>query len=262
MKLNNGSPAKLSGMTACRKLFFLIGLLSVFSQAAPDPSFWTPLTWTTEDKVRLVGLYHSASNPNQLTWVLQHGLGSTKEEWDGFGRQLAATGQGVLIFDARGHGASHETTGGQPIKYEMFVRGDWQAMPQDIGDTVRFLMKTYGLKDNKIAIGGASLGANVALMYASHHREVPAVLLLSPGIEYAGINIDDAFNRYDKRPLLMAASPADRYAFQSVQALALRRRDADLHLIEGPDGQHGVNMLNSYVTGRILEWTKGIKDSK
>jgi pimeloyl-ACP methyl ester carboxylesterase len=243
-------------LTIHRKLFFLLGFLA--STAFAADSFWTPLTWPTEDAVQLVGLYHPAVDATHLTWVLQHGLGSSKEEWDLFARQLAATGQGVLIFDARGHGASQKTTGGQAVSYPQFARDDWDHMPDDIGTTIRFLTKKYNLHSEKIAVGGASLGANVVLVYAAHASEVPAVLLLSPGIEYAGINIDRAYTRYGKRPLLMAASPEDRYAFQSVQALALRRTDASLRLIEGPDHQHGVNMLNPSVTARILDWMKGL----
>ena len=237
-------------------LLFLLALVSTAS--ATTDSFWTPLFWPTEDAVRLVGLYHPAIDATHLTWILQHGLGSTKEEWDSFAKQVAKTGQGVLIFDARGHGASQKTTGGQPVNYQQFVREDWQKMPDDMRTTVDFLVKKYGLKRERIAIGGASLGANAALVYAAQKSEVPAVLLLSPGVEYAGINIDKAYDRYGKRPLLLAASPEDRYAFQTIQALAMRRTDANLRLIEGPGHEHGVNMLDASTTARILDWLKGL----
>lgn len=236
----------------------VLALLVAQVAGAATDSFWTPVRWATHDQIRLVGLYHPASDPaKKLTWVLQHGLGSNKEEWDKFARQLATTtGQGVLIFDARGHGESQQTTGGEPVHYTAFARGDWQQMPGDMESAVDFLKKTYSLKADRIAVGGASLGANIAILYAAHAGDVPAVMLFSPGIEYAGMNIDNAFNRYGAKPLLLAASPGDRYAFESVQVLARRRGDAQLRVIEGPDSKHGVNMFDAPTTARILDWTQ------
>jgi alpha-beta hydrolase superfamily lysophospholipase len=202
------------------------------------------VAWVTTDQVRMGGFYHAGS-PGRITW-------------DGFARSLVRSGQGVLVFAARGHGESRKLTGGQSVTYESFVREDWKRMPDDLGGAIQFLIKTYGLKSERIAVGGASLGANVALLYAAHSESVPAVMLLSSGIEYAGLNIDRPFTLYGKRPLLLAASPGDRYAFESMQSLAVRRNDALLKLIEGPGSQHGVNMLNPETTARILEWTKGI----
>src|SRR5688572_27306631 len=84
-------------------------------------SFWKNQMWTTPDGIKLVGLYHAAEKPSGLTWVLLHGLGSTKEEWDGFARKVAAQGAGVFIYDARGHGQSNQTMQGESLDYQKWL---------------------------------------------------------------------------------------------------------------------------------------------
>ena len=82
-------------------------------------SHGTPVTWTTSDGVRLVGLYQPAS-AHRLVWVLLHGLGSNKQEWVTLVQQLVRQGDGFLIYDARGHGDSIHLTNGGSLSYTDF----------------------------------------------------------------------------------------------------------------------------------------------
>lgn len=221
-------------------------------------SFWQPVGWDTPDGIRLVGRYHPASDTSKLTWVLQHGLGSTKEEWDGLGRAAGAAGMGVLIFDARGHGQSTKTSGGDPLNYRDFSLADWRALPGDMTSAVDFLEKRFHRPSGSIAVGGASLGANTAVLCAAYQKDIPAILLLSPGMEYAGLSIENAASRLAPRPTLLAASPGDGYAFHTVQTLARRLPAASVRLVPGEGSTHGVQMLNPETTGKVVDWMKGI----
>src|SRR5438876_10519234 len=89
---------------------------------ASADTFWQKLAWTTPDGITLVGLYHPAARRRAYTWVLLHGLGSNKEEWDPFSHQLAQQGTGVFIYDARGHNESNHLATGQTIRYQDWLR--------------------------------------------------------------------------------------------------------------------------------------------
>src|SRR6476659_9477761 len=137
----------------------LVRLLAAFFIACAPLSaaeeFWQKVTWTTPDGVVLVGLYHPAQRPGAYTWVLLHGLGSTKEEWDGFSKKLAAQGNGTLLYDMRGHGASIHTTNGQTLSYKNWNSAGpgtpWDMMSRDVATAIPMLQKQYHLPENQIA---------------------------------------------------------------------------------------------------------------
>jgi pimeloyl-ACP methyl ester carboxylesterase len=135
-------------------------------------------------------------------------------------------------------------------------------MPSDLASAVRLLQNKFGLSDQQIAVGGASVGANVALVYASAHPSVPALILLSPGIEYAGIQTPAAFYAYRGRPVFIAASPHDAYAYSSAHRLADLTPGPACRLAEGKDG-HGVNMFKDPgFTKELLDWMKGLDGNR
>ena len=208
----------------------------------------------------MVGKFHAAK-PGRWTWVLLHGLGSSKGEWDGFAERLAAIGDGAMVYDARGHGDSIRTLTGEKLDYQEWQSPEpWGKMPQDLDSAVEALHEKKNIALKSIAVGGASLGANVAMIYASRHNEVPAVVLLSPGLQYAGVSCEEAFKRYGKRRLFIGVSPGDAYAFSSVQYLASLRGDAALRLVQGPGAAHGVHMFeDSGFTQRLLDWIKTVE---
>ena len=115
------------------------------------------------------------------------------------------------------------------------------------GDILRAAVKALGQKykiaPGKIAVGGASVGANAAFRYAANHKEVPFAVLLSPGLEYAGISTEDAVARYGSRAVAMAAAESDGYAFSSVKRLKQLSLPAGrVTVFEEPSG-HGVQMF-------------------
>ncbi len=237
------------------------GMTILCTSIAFAESFWQPVSWTNADGIVMQGVYHGPAQKGRLTWVLLHGLGSTKGEWEPFAREFAKTGQGIFVYDARGHGESCKTVNGQNVSYQAFHRQDWGKMPEDFSGAIAMLEKRFGPSINGYGVGGASLGANVALVYAAStsEKKVRGVLLLSPGVEYAGLNIDKAYNLYNTRPLCMVASPGDDYAYQSVRFLASRRGDTWLRAMEGPGALHGVKMLDSATTSKIIDWMKKVE---
>lgn len=210
----------------------------------------------------MIGEFHPASKPKAYTWVLLHGLGSNRAEWVALSKAMAKEGQGILIYDARGHGDSVRTSRGETLDYKTWRTAGpgspWNSMISDLEETVTMLEKTQKLLPKRIAVGGASLGANVALVYASRHPDVPALLLLSPGIEYAGINTSQAWTTYVPRKVLLAASPEDAYAYQTVQQYCAHSTYSVCPKVDGKGAAHGVNMLDANMTQQVLNWMKGL----
>ena len=245
--------------------FFVFCFFVPFAQVfgAEEPRVGKSVTWTTDDGVQMAGLYKLPTGPGRPIWILLHGLGSSKQEWLGFVRLLTLRGDGFLIYDARGHGESVHQSDDTRLDYREF-RADgpgssWDRMAGDLDSAVRLLKSRFSTPPRRIAVGGASLGANVALTYASRHREVPAAVLLSPGLEYAGVQTEGPFRQYGDRPIFFAASPGDAYAHASMRKLALQCPASRCTLLQGEGAAHGVAMFNEAFTRTLLDWMSQIK---
>ncbi|MFA5976181.1 MAG: alpha/beta fold hydrolase [Elusimicrobiota bacterium] len=251
----------------------LVSLVSPLLPAATPESknpnrFWQHVSWKTPEGVSLVGFYHPAGGAGRLTWVLLHGLGSVKEEWSDFAQQAARTlDDGFLIYDLRGHGASTQGKPGEKLDYREWRQAGpgspWSLMGDDLKSAVAMLMDRYHLTENRIALGGASLGANVSLVYAGRHQAVPAVILLSPGLAYAGVVTPGAYRGYGQRPLFLAASPEDADAFDTVRQFVAQRGDSNLRVASGDGAAHGVAMAkNPVFTKKLIDWMKEMDERR
>ncbi|MFH1367842.1 MAG: alpha/beta fold hydrolase [Elusimicrobiota bacterium] len=214
----------------------------------------SPVSFQTPDGVIITGTYHAPAGPRMKTFILLHGLGSTNEEWQSFAVHLVRAGYGFLAYDARGHGKSVFTRDGKQLSYENFVPSQWNLMIQDVGSAVSFLMNEKKIQEKRIGLIGASMGANVSMLYAASNEAVPMVVLLSPGVNYVLFNISNAVSSFQKRPVAIAVSPNDTYAYQSSQLLfrkiEMNKRAVLLTAAKG----HGVEMFDGRFERRLLQW--------
>ncbi|MFA5140624.1 MAG: alpha/beta fold hydrolase [Elusimicrobiota bacterium] len=168
-------------------------------------------------------------------FLLLHGLGAGRGEWTDFEKLLTRRGYGFLALDARGHGGS----GGD--RYETFQRPeDWLALEKDLEAGLAFLKKR-GFPAGRVVLGGASIGANLALRVTARVPEVPFAVLFSLGYEYRGVRCEEALAGIS-RPLFFAAAPDDPYAWRTAQWAAARLKDPRGAALRAASG-HGVRML-------------------
>ncbi|MDD5688125.1 MAG: alpha/beta fold hydrolase [Elusimicrobia bacterium] len=214
----------------------------------------------TKDGVVLVGKFVSPGDRNKLTFILLHGLGSGKSEWFGFADKLSKRGYGYLAVDIRGHGESTKTESGGEISYQNFGMpgpdSQWSKIIGDVDVAVNYLTKKRNIKKDSIALIGASLGANAALIYSANHKFIPFVVLLSPGLNYAELLTALAMKEYGKRPILFAASPLDKYAYESSGRLVeiANGNNIKYAFLEGKNSQHGVQMFDGKFENKLLDW--------
>lgn len=209
----------------------------------PVPSAPTGVaSFRTADGVDLKASWTPSDGP---VFVVMHGLGAGRGEWDAFTRAAAKRGWGVFAFDARGHGES-----GGP-SYETFRTAEaWAAILGDFDAALAWL-KERGVPEGRVVLGGASVGSNLALHAALRHPGVGRVLLLSPGWVYAGIPLYPAIAEL-KRPVVIAAAPPDAYAYQSAGRAIVLLPEPKPVFLEGKEG-HGVGMFNGAGGPEFLE---------
>lgn len=165
---------------------------------------------TTSDVIKIAARYFPVDPhkyPNPRGWVVfLHMMPATKESWNVLAEQLQREGYAGLAIDLRGHGTSE----GGPHGFMGFSDAEHQKSSRDIDAAIDFV-KGVGARDERIILIGASIGANLALQYICHHRAVRKGVLLSPGLNYHGI---------ETKPLVEAL-PED------AQLLVIGARDDD-----------------------------------
>lgn len=177
-----------------------------------------------------------APRRGQPVFVLLHGLGAGRGEWKAFAARAAALGWGTLAVDMRGHGDS----GGPP--YTSFQGPkDWTAVESDVQAAVEWLASVRHVARERVVLGGASIGANLALRAAGDRARIRFVMLLSPGWNYQGVTLPDAVASYPK-PIVFAAAADDLYAFKSSQEAMRIAKSPGTVFLRAAKG-HGVRML-------------------
>ena len=243
---------------------YSVGALLFFA-FVPDPAGAAETVhFDTADGCRLEAFYQAPST-GAYVFVNSHGLGSNKNEWRVLEAELVKKGYGYLSLDFRGHGGSLEC-GGVPVDYRLFDPVQWGALSGDIKASARFL-KTKGITAGRLILCGASIGANLSLKAVMEGVRPAGVILLSPGLVYAGVKADDFFKADLGIPVFIAASENDDYAWRSYNYFAERAAVSRIKAVFRPGaGGHGVNMLTAEdppgMVGALMSWTGRLKRAK
>jgi pimeloyl-ACP methyl ester carboxylesterase len=194
--------------------------------------------------------------------ICVHGLGSTRGEWAPLAAAAHTKGWGSYLVDLPGHGRSRTTLSGKTINHEdRNVGGNpafWQDMPAQLGRITEVLESQKNVTAAQRVLVGASLGANICLLSTVESTApVAGLVLLSPGLEYAGLRAGEAMGRLT-RPVLLVSAATDLYAHASAEHLlslappGLARWTA---LPKGsPRGDHGAQLFDGALEKKILEW--------
>ena len=114
----------------------------------------------------------TSGTPDQVPFLLVHGLASNARLWDGVARHLAQHGHRVVAVDQRGHGRSSKPDDG----YDMTT----------VADDLRLLIDELGWE--RPAVAGQSWGGNVVLELAWSHPDAVSMIACVDGgfIDLAG----------------------------------------------------------------------------
>ncbi|MFB3853207.1 MAG: alpha/beta hydrolase [Vicinamibacterales bacterium] len=190
-------------------------MLSVLAavRAPAQPSFTATLQ--TSDGVRLAATVYPPARRPAPAVILVHMLTRNRGDWQVLASRLSAAGIGAIAIDLRGHGGSGSTPDGSAKTSE-----DLSRSVRDVTAAREFLRSRPDLFTDRIGIAGASVGANLAVLAAQNDESVRSLVLLSPGLDYRGLRIEQALVKYGPRPALIVVSQEDPYSFRSARRLA------------------------------------------
>lgn len=212
------------------------------------------ITFKTEDGVKIAGNYFRANYAQSPVFLLLHMMPSTKESWNSFASLLNKNGFAVLAIDLRGHGKSTDMNG-LILDYKEFKDPDHRGSMKDIAAAKKFLAGDNNVDITRMAIAGASIGANLGLWQASIDKDVRLLILLSAGLNYRGIMAQDLAPAYYGTVYLLA-SEGDTNAAQSSRKL-VNAFPGDKELEISAGNSHGTDMFQSepYLMEKLLAWS-------
>jgi dienelactone hydrolase len=209
------------------------------------------ITFKTKDGVTITGNYFKPLKKQAPVFLLLHMMPATKESWNEFAAIIQKNGYAALAIDLRGHGESIDQNGIR-LDYKEFKDGEHRISMNDIASAKEFLARQSDVDMSRIAIAGASIGANLALWQASIDDDVRLIMLLSPGLNYRGILADELAPKF-KWPVYILASEGDTKSVDSSRKLAtIFTGETKMEILKGD--QHGTNMFTPEIMNDILKW--------
>lgn len=166
------------------------------------------ITFKTADNVEIVGDWVTSPTTSGAV-VLLHMFPSARHSWAAVQAALARRGLASLAIDLRGHGESTRGPGGAQLDFQKFKEDEHASSIEDVRAAVEWI-RGRGIERTRIAIAGASIGANLALEFLASDPQTPAAVLLSPGENYHGVTtLDVAEDVLPHQAVWMAASAGD-----------------------------------------------------
>jgi hypothetical protein len=118
----------------------------------------------------------------------------------------------ILAIDPRGHGESTNLGAWNDFQLE-----EWLGMAVDIKQAKKYFKENYPTADEYYVVG-AGIGSTAAILAAEQENDITKVAMLSPGIEYQGVNIEDEVDDY-VHMLFVAYATEDGYSASSASQI-------------------------------------------
>ena len=204
----------------------------------------------TSDNVKIIANYWPSKSERAI--LLVHMMPATKESWNPFADLLNKNNFAVLAIDLRGHGES-VIQGDKKLDFRLFMDDDHKKSLLDIDAAINFLDK------KEIFIIGASIGANLALWYQSLHPKIKKTVLLSPGINYRGIDsLKIAKKISENQQVFMVSGDSDGQSpfTNTMMSQSIASLLPHVYHKKLASSAHGSNLLieNMQLMQEIIDW--------
>ena len=211
----------------------------------------------TSDNKKITGNFFKSEKSDAPAVILLHMLPAAKESWNDFAEKLNNAGFQCLAIDLRGHGESE----GGPIGFYDFSDEEHQKSFYDVEVAVNFFTeRRVPLK--KISFAGASIGANLSLRFQSENPEIKASILLSLGLNYRGIEIEQAVKKLeeDQAIFISAGGDNDEYSTETVQKIFQLAASKNKEIKVFKNAGHGTAIFKEEpaLMDDIVGWLKNI----
>ncbi len=210
------------------------------------------LELTASDGMKLSGFFVKGGGEKGPAVVLLHMLGGDKENWEEILEQylLPQTSFSYLAIDLRGHGGS-AVKGERRLSPASLSESDFRDMLKDVEAAVKYLRGRDDVDGDRIAVVGASIGANLAVNYAARDTGIKGAALLSGALDYRGVTTAGAIADCGARPLFFAACREDAQAGADLDRMVnLAKGKKTVRVFAG--NLHGTRMFGNVPVDRPL----------
>ena len=247
---------KMRGSRSCRKAALVIVLVviavgNVHSQIGMLAN--GPRTAVLNDSLKMHLEIDQSKSAHQPTLICLPMMGNSTTSYEPLLHKLVAVVAAdtthmfqrprLIRFDLRGHGQSN-VLGSDTVNFRTLKESDFAKYPHDVKHTLDQLYRDFPgqLDTSDLTVIGASIGANTAAMLTQSMPNIKRIVLLSPGINYGGLQPAEAITSFQGE-ILMVAAQADEYSYNSVREMARLNSDhVTLMIFEGD--AHGTDMIN------------------
>lgn len=190
------------------------------------------------------------------TVLLLHSLGYSSEDWGNLITDLNNAGYAVVAMDLRGHGKSMYNIKFQKKSWIYYTNPMYEKIPNDILAILKQTQQQIKLLDmNNMAIVGADIGANAAVLASKDLKKKPKTLvLICPTASFKGLYIPIAMTDLEM-PILTMVSNKDRYCLEEQRNLA-KFSQGGFYAKNYPNGGMGMLMIkqNPSMSQDITKW--------
>ena len=221
------------------------------------------ISYVTTDDVTIVGDWSPAATMVGVV-ILVHMMPMARASWALFLRSLNKRGLAGLAIDLRGHGESVIGPNGRTLDYREFTDEEHQSSIWDIYGAVDWVRKR-DVELSRIALCGASFGANLCLRELAEEPTIPGAALLSPGENYRGVMLlEDAQKLGSDQALFITASEEDTEAFASSRKLFDEAPVHNKTFLPYKGAGHGTTMFTSdaKLMEKTADWLRGVISGK
>ena len=184
--------------------------------------------------------------------ILLHMYRSDRSAWKPLIEPLHEAGFAILAVDLRGHGESATDETARLV--EQRDSQVFRDMYNDLRAAYDFMAARDEVDRSRVALVGASVGCSVALQYAVQDRSVDAIVCLSPGANYLGLDSRADIAKISGRKIWLVAGddPKERSGVEALSPLA----DVETQLF--PGSEHGTRMFGKVpgIEKKIADYLK------
>ncbi|MHC4407951.1 MAG: alpha/beta hydrolase [Planctomycetota bacterium] len=202
-------------------------------------AFAEKVSFKTEDGVAIVGTFTPGAK-NAPTVVCLPMYRSKKESYKSLLAPLVLKGINVLAIDLRGHGESAPELAARVKARDPKL---FNEMHLDVKAAIDFLVASKQCDRTRVGLVGASVGCSVAIDYTRRHPgDVRAVVLLTPGSNYLGVNSLEHLKSWPGTSIFTFTSSEEKATSKGVMD-ALDRFQGSSRMVVPGRSIHGTRMF-------------------
>ncbi|MCA9249987.1 MAG: alpha/beta fold hydrolase [Phycisphaerae bacterium] len=239
--------------------FITLSSCAIQSQAeAPDDLQKSKAEFKTDDGVTIVGDYFPPTGRAiSPAAILLHMYNHDRSTWTPLIKPLHEAGFAVLAIDLRGHGESIE-----PADMKLVDRVQerdpklFNDMHKDAQAAIKWVRTQPNVDQERLVLIGASVGCSVSIDTMAREPSVDAIVCMTPGTNYLGVDSAEQILKTGDRPILLLATEDER---EATDALAKAADNATGEIV-GSGRVHGTNMLGK-IDGIEAKITAFVRDA-